>query len=450
MKQLLIFILGLFLFFTADSQTYTQRRIQMTAGVGGFYEWLPTGYSSAKKYPVFLFLHGLGEQGNGTSDLYLINRNGLPGLINNYGFPYEAVVIAPQFGGWPTGSQVENVMNYVLANYSIDTNRIYVTGLSMGGGATWDYASISRRPAAIVPVCGASSWNSSGVANMKANKVAIWAFHAQDDGVVSVSNTNGWISNLNSAGIDPVASKTIFPTGGHNIWGTVNDYSYIVPGTGKNIYEWMMQFSKSTAPVTPPVVTPPPGSGATIKVVAGQPAFGEYTADSRYLINQDRGWIIDMEGIWGPNSYVVTGTSNPQLYRAERWGTFEYGFPVANGLYNVKLHFAEIYINTVGRRLFNVDIENTRVLSNFDMRAVAPRFTALVRSYDTQVSDGVLNIKFSSSVSDAKIAAIEIAPASAPAYYKLITVDYVDSLTGNIIKSRIDTFFTPTNVIVKK
>ncbi|RYZ21009.1 MAG: T9SS type A sorting domain-containing protein, partial [Chitinophagaceae bacterium] len=117
---------------------------------------------------------------------------------------------------------------------------------------------------------------------------------------------------------------------------------------------------------------------------------------------------------------AIAGTTNDALYQTERWGnSFSYAFPVPNGQYKVVLHFAEIYWTTAGNRVFDVSIEGTRRLDNFDIVARAGAFTAIADTFAVTVSDGTLNIAFSSLTAtggkdNAKVSAIEVLGASAP------------------------------------
>jgi hypothetical protein len=113
---------------------------------------------------------------------------------------------------------------------------------------------------------------------------------------------------------------------------------------------------------------------------------------------------------------AIAGTSDPQLYRSDRWdsGTapeMAYTFNVPNGSYTVKLHFVEHWSGgqAVGRRVFDVSIENQLVLDNLDIFAQVGGYTLLVKTFQVTVADGQLNINFAhGSADDPIIGAIEI------------------------------------------
>ncbi len=221
------------------------------ANVGGFYEALPPGYDSSEAaYPLIVFLHGGGELGDGNKDLPLVLKNAIPKRIREQTFPlsfavgdstFSFVVISPQFKEWPQPNDVEAVVNYALENYRINQHRVYMVGLSMGGGATWKYAADhGRRLAAIVPICGAV-WSDTADAKRIAHAdLPVWAFHNMDDAAVPVRSTTRYMEFMNAEGTTIPPRVTLWPTGGHDAWTKATDPSY--KEDDKNIYEWMLQY----------------------------------------------------------------------------------------------------------------------------------------------------------------------------------------------------------------
>jgi len=219
----------------------------------GFYRALPARYdSTSKKYPLLIFLHGSGEMGNGTTDLPLVLRNSVPKLINNKKFPpsfnvggknYSFIVFSPQVKSWTTNNDVYAMIKYATSHYRIDTTRIYVTGLSLGGGATWDFtAKYPEIPAAIVPICGSSTCTDANAKAIAGKNVAVWAFHNEDDNLAPVKNTKDYISMINKYNPSPKAIMTIWPTGKHDAWTKASDPAY--KENNMNMYEWMLQYHK--------------------------------------------------------------------------------------------------------------------------------------------------------------------------------------------------------------
>ncbi|MEO5594393.1 MAG: PHB depolymerase family esterase [Chitinophagaceae bacterium] len=244
----------------ADNQPETAPAVQTAvnvnvgARIGGFYRALPARYdSTTKKYPLLIFLHGVGELGNGSTDLSRVLSNAVPRLLSQHTFPaqftvnganYSFLIINPQFKEWPQAADVNAMIDYAVANYRVDESRIYVAGLSMGGGNTWDYAvAYAGRVAAVVPICGASWPSKDQMGNIAKANLPVWAFHNNDDGTVGVNTTVSNVDNINSFKPAITAKKTIWASGGHDAWSKATN-----PATkecdGKNMYEWMLQFTR--------------------------------------------------------------------------------------------------------------------------------------------------------------------------------------------------------------
>ena len=157
-------------------------------------------------------------------------------------------------------------------------------------------------------------------------------------------------------------------------------------------------------------VTTPAQAGTVIRVNTGGP---QYTDSAGQVWAADFGYNT---GYVTTVSAAIAGTSDPQLYRSDRWDSgaapeMAYTFTVPNGSYTVKLHFVEHWSGgqAVGRRIFDVSLENTLVLDNLDIFAQVGGYTLLVKTFQTTVSDGQLNLNFAhGSADDPIIGAIEI------------------------------------------
>ncbi len=163
------------------------------------------------------------------------------------------------------------------------------------------------------------------------------------------------------------------------------------------------------APGSTTTTPPPPATSYTIN--SGGAASGTFVADAY---------------VSGGNTYTVTstinvsGVTNPApaaVYQSERWGPSTYTFPslTAGKSYTVRLHFAEIYFNAAGKRKFNVDINGTRQLTDFDVFAAAgANNKAVVKEYTiTPNSSNQIIIAFTNGALDnAKISGIEVSPAT--------------------------------------
>lgn len=251
-------VLVLLCSYFVSAQVQTPRNISMIANSGGYYEYLPQGYNTGNQtYPLLLFIHGSGQTGNGNSDLPEVLKYGPPQLIDLGQFPasftvngqtFRFIVISPQFSSWPSELDVQGVLDYVVQHYRVNLNRIYLTGPSMGGGVTWNYAgynsSTANRLAAIVPVCGASTPATGRSRNIANADLPVWATHNDEDPVVPVSNTNLYIQYINTAPAPtPLAKKSIFSGDTHDAWTMTYDPNWKEDGL-INIYQWMLQYQR--------------------------------------------------------------------------------------------------------------------------------------------------------------------------------------------------------------
>lgn len=274
MKTLLQITALLLIQLTLSAQQIAKSLTASNGTFIGFYEYKPANYNaSGPKYPVIIFMHGIGERGNGTTELSRVAANAIPKYIaqgNPMRFTWNGktetfLVLSPQlssaWGYWPN-FYPEEMIKYAKANLNIDTNRIIVTGLSLGGGGVWQYASASaengRTAAAIAPVCG--TCNMQVAANIAHANLPLWAFHAQNDGTVGVGCTTGQVSQVSAAGTAIQPIMTIYPDGGHGIWDRAFDTVY--NWQNPNIYEWFLAQNKSLTPNILPVSNA--GSNITI------------------------------------------------------------------------------------------------------------------------------------------------------------------------------------------
>ena len=243
-----------------SAQTWTPKyNTSMTTNSHGYYEYLPVGYNSGnQKYPLLIFFHGAGEKGNGSeSQLPKVLRNATPKQINEGIFPktftvngqtFSFIVLVPQIidGAYPF--DVDNIINYAISHYRVDTSRIYLTGLSMGGGIVWDYpgdrVTYALRLSAIVPVCGAAWPSPYKGDNIAIANLPVWATHNDGDPTVPVHYTTDFVKNINSHNPPPYprAKMTIFNSNSHDAWTKTYDLNF--KENGMNVYEWMLQYSK--------------------------------------------------------------------------------------------------------------------------------------------------------------------------------------------------------------
>lgn len=197
--------------------------------------YLPEDYlTSQKDFPLILFLHGAGERGN---DVSKVEIHGPPKLIAKEGKSFPFVIVSPQCpkeDWWTSGKQLDILnafLDDILENYRIDKDRIYLTGLSMGGYGTWSLAAAHPdRFAAIAPICGGgNTWDARRVANLP-----VWVFHGAKDQVVPIEKSEIMVAALEKAGGS--VEFTVYPEAGHDSWTE----TYNNP----DLYEWFLKHSR--------------------------------------------------------------------------------------------------------------------------------------------------------------------------------------------------------------
>ncbi|MGI9472133.1 MAG: prolyl oligopeptidase family serine peptidase [Rubripirellula sp.] len=186
----------------------------------------PPNFEDQEDWPLVLFLHGAGERGD---NLDLVKKHGPPKLAEQ-GKQLPFVMIAPQC---PSGKrwepwQLNTLLDEVLATTPrLDQNRIYVTGLSMGGYGTWALAAQSpERFAAIAPICGGGDPRTA----RRFSDLPTWVFHGGKDSVVPLSASEAMVESMKAAGGDP--KFTIYPEAGHDSWTETYD--------NPDFYEWLV------------------------------------------------------------------------------------------------------------------------------------------------------------------------------------------------------------------
>lgn len=204
----------------------------------GYLVDLPEDYTVGDhdQFPLLVFLHGIGERGNGAAELSRLDKWGLPKLAHK-GARFPMIVISPQLPAnqkhWPV-ALIDEVIASVSEAYRVDSTRIYLTGLSTGAEGAWAYAIARPRVvAAIVPISGTGS--SREICAMR--EVAVWAFHGEQDKDEPVSHERRLVDALNACQPPPIepARLTIYPGAGHQVWSRTYDGS-----AGNDIYAWLL------------------------------------------------------------------------------------------------------------------------------------------------------------------------------------------------------------------
>lgn len=214
----------------------------------GYLAYLPEGYELEPDttWPLILFLCGSGDRGD---NLFLLAKTGPFQMIREKE-PLPFIVVAPglkmsyEFRSFPD-EYMAGVLDEILAAYRIDPKRVYVTGLSMGGEASYRLA--LYRPemiAAIAPLCAANAQHNPKASEEgfeafeppldRARDIPIWAIHGTDDLVVPLSAAQKTVDDFIDAGVN--VRFTVLENHGHDVWTDMY--------TDPELYEWFLQQAK--------------------------------------------------------------------------------------------------------------------------------------------------------------------------------------------------------------
>ena len=252
------FLLLLALVFALGSPALARKRetgfLDRTLSIRGvtykYQVFVPDNWSSNQKWPIILFLHGVGERG---TDGLIQTQVGIATAIRNDRSRFPALVVMPQClkeHRW-TDPEMEELSLSALGSASRefkgDPKRTYLTGLSMGGYGSWALA--ARYPnkfAAVVPICGGiltpddarKQPDSDRIPYLEAakkigTKLPIWVFHGDADPDVPVSESRHMVEALKADGAD--VHYTEYPGVGHKSW----DKAYAEP----ELMTWLLSKS---------------------------------------------------------------------------------------------------------------------------------------------------------------------------------------------------------------
>jgi predicted peptidase len=211
--------------------------------------YVPAAWNKHEKWPVLLFLHGSGERG---SDGLLASDIGIGHAIRTHADRFNLVVVIPQCPAdhvWNEQAMEEMALAALdksVHEFKGDRERLYLTGLSMGGYATWDMA--VRYPgkfSALVPICGGigpgkhmTELHSSLIGDPKVSdpysetarrigNTPVWIFHGADDDSVPVEESRRMAAALKAAGAN--FRYTEYPGVRHNSWDDAYSEPELVP-----------------------------------------------------------------------------------------------------------------------------------------------------------------------------------------------------------------------------
>ena len=188
--------------------------------------FLPQGYEKQESWPLMLFLHGAGERGE---DLKLVKKHGPPKIVGNKkDFPF--ILVSPQceLERWWNPVALTALLDEIVETYNVDEDRIYVTGLSMGGFGTWALAAHTPgRFAAIAPICGGGEVFMARTIH----HIPAWVFHGAKDSVVPLRRSEEMVAALRERGAE--VKLTVYPEARHDSWTETYDNS--------EFYDWLLQ-----------------------------------------------------------------------------------------------------------------------------------------------------------------------------------------------------------------
>nr|MDQ3823199.1 dienelactone hydrolase family protein [Actinomycetota bacterium] len=219
----------------------------------GYVEYVPPGYGDGRRRPLLLYLHGAGENGDGSEEqLARLLDNGIPGLVRSDRWPDDRpfVVLAPQHeGGYepgtlcPDANEIRKFLAFALRHYGVDRRRVYATGFSCGAIGLWYYLAAHTTEVVAAAVVIAGDGNPAvAEAGCALARVPIWAFHGSYDSVVSVYGSIRPIRRLRQC-TEPKAVDlrlTVYEGVDHGSWGPTYDGS-----GGHDIYAWLLRHRRA-------------------------------------------------------------------------------------------------------------------------------------------------------------------------------------------------------------
>lgn len=184
--------------------------------------YVPAGYTPDKKWPLIVFLHGMGERGD---DGWKQTEVGIGGAIRMNPERFPAIVVMPQCAksttwggsenpeGAPAWKHIDSVIAYAKQHYAVDDKRVLLTGLSMGGFGTFRYGAMrADQIAAFMPICGGGSTADAPALAQR----PLWAFHGLADTVVKPEQSRNMVDAIKAAGGN--VKLTEYEGVGHNSW----------------------------------------------------------------------------------------------------------------------------------------------------------------------------------------------------------------------------------------
>jgi dienelactone hydrolase len=220
----------------------------------------PPNYNPLKKYPAIIFLHGRGEDGNGVNDIKRLYNNGMALVLKRgYTPPQEYIIFCPQANwGRLLNPQLEAVYADLMKNYPVDTNRVFLTGLSFGAQtsieATLDNSKeFTKKFAAIIPFSPPVT-PKKDITFLKEIKTPFWLLAGTQSADLNYRQNAEATANLINAQVPSLAKLSLALNIGHG-----GSFTSLYDGTfrdGVNFWEYIANIKTPTPPnpPTPPVI----------------------------------------------------------------------------------------------------------------------------------------------------------------------------------------------------
>jgi acetyl esterase/lipase len=264
--------------------------------------FVPANYAPGTRYPLVLFLHGAGERGTDNRAQITGQSGVLAFLFNENQAKQPCFLAAPQCptsGNWSDSTrhaQLPALIAALKSEFNIDADRVYITGLSLGGAGTWDMLALNGNLfAAGIPLSGYPGSLTVAATAAAACGIPIWNFHAADDTTVSIANSRNLIGGIRNLGGMPIYTE--FATGGHVIWSA----AYATP----LLYDWLIAQKRGSVTNLPPFVTiTAPSDQPYVFTTNSATSLGGIAGDATTLISQIT-WTNSRGG-----SGLATGTNS--------------------------------------------------------------------------------------------------------------------------------------------
>lgn len=345
----------------SSSSVFQLKTFQDDLGTHKYSLFLPQGYHSRKKWPVVLFLHGAGERGK---DGVRPTRVGLGAALQAHPERYPFIAVFPQaedeekryLESWladgADGQRAMRILDSVIKEYSVDSEKQILTGWSMGGYGAWSLAAADpSRWLSVVPLCGGGKpeW----AENLK--EVPVWAFHGERDSVVLPASTEAMAAAFK--GLDSQFSYTRIENAAHDIWRNTYGNSALM--------EWMLDPQTERADLSKAVPTVEPLRGPfkpalvmnrVAKVRLGNDAFAALSYAIPQYIPQNvlSGSLSNIHTSNNVRGYsfgiVFSGVNySAQFHRGIVRATGDNRLLVQLGLSNVRLNLGQTRVSGSGR-----------------------------------------------------------------------------------------------------